>query len=123
MYEYLRSGAYEPHVEELRAIYRERRDTALAAVMEHCGDYLHGEVPAGGFFLWLHLTGGLDAVRLFEAAQALGVAVTPGRGYYANGGGEHEIRLVFSALPPEQLRAAIALLGKACVQAANAARA
>ena len=123
VYEYLRSGAYEPHVERLRVIYRERRDTALAAVLEHCSDYLHCEAPAGGFFLWLHLAPSLDAARLFEAAQALGVAVTPGRGYYANGGGDRDIRLVYSALPPAQLREAIMLLGRACAQVASAGRA
>lgn len=121
VYEYLCAGAYEPHVERLRALYRERRDTALAAVLEHCGDYLYCDPPAGGFFLWLHLAEGLDAARLFEAAKQFGVAVTPGRGYYANGGGDHEIRLVYSALPPAVLREAIALLGRACAQVAGGA--
>ncbi len=71
--------------------------------------------------MWLHLAEGLDAARLFEAARQFGVAVTPGRGYYANGGGEHEIRLVYSALPPPALREAIGLLGRACAQVVSAA--
>jgi (S)-3,5-dihydroxyphenylglycine transaminase len=84
---------------------------------------MHCDPPRGGFFLWLHLDAGLDAPRVFEAAKQFGVAVTPGRGYYANGGGDREIRLVFSALPPAQLREAIGLLGRACAQVVSAARA
>ncbi len=122
IYEYLRSGAYDPHVEQLRAIYRERRDVAIEAVRQECGELVSCPTPAGGFFLWLELRGGLDALAVFEAAKRLGVAVTPGRGYYPNGGGEQFIRLVFSALPPEQLRAAIALFGQACHEVAASAK-
>lgn len=32
---FLESGAYEPHVEHLRSIYRERRDAAVSALIEH----------------------------------------------------------------------------------------
>lgn len=121
VFEYLRSGAYDPHVTQLRAIYRERRDVASAAVREHCGELVRCELPAGGFFLWLHLAEGLEAEQVVQAAQQRGVAVTPGRGYYANGGGRREIRLVYSALPPEQLRAAIALFGEAVASVAGRA--
>ncbi|MBM4416056.1 MAG: PLP-dependent aminotransferase family protein [Chloroflexi bacterium] len=119
--EYLRSGAYEPHVEQLRAIYRERRDVASAAVRAHCGELVRFEVPAGGFFLWLQLAAELEAEQVVRAAQERGVAVTPGRGYFANGGGARQIRLVYSALPPEQLRTAIALFGEAVASVAGRA--
>jgi 2-aminoadipate transaminase len=120
VYEYLQTGNYDPHVDSLRAIYRERRDTALAAVLEHCSDYMECSPPSGGFFLWLRLKQGLDATRLFQAANEFGVAITPGRGYFPNGGGDDHIRLVYSALPPDQLRTAIGLLGRACEVAAGA---
>ncbi len=118
VYEYLQTGVYDAHVEQLRAIYKERRDTALAAVLEHCSDYVTCDVPRGGFFLWLTLRAGLDAMRVFETAKTYGVAVTSGHGYYPNGGGENRIRLVFSALPPDELRKAVVLFGKACAEVA-----
>ena len=113
VYEYLQMGAYDPHVARLRAIYRERRDTAMAALLEHCGEHIEVETPRGGFFLWLRLQHGMRAADVFEAAKRHGVAVTPGTGYYPNGGGEDRIRLVFSVLPPEQLREALAHFGAA----------
>ena len=111
-------------MERLRAIYRERRDTAMAALLEHCGDHIEVDTPRGGFFLWLRLRNGMRAADVFEAAKRHGVAVTPGTGYYPNGGGEDRIRLVFSVLPPEQLREALAHFGAAVNEvAADTARA
>jgi 2-aminoadipate transaminase len=120
VYEYLQMGAYDPHVERLRSIYRERRDTAMAALLEHCGDHIEVDTPRGGFFLWLRLRNGMRAADVFEAAKRHGVAVTPGTGYYPNGGGEDRIRLVFSVLPPEQLREALAHFGAAVAEVAAA---
>jgi 2-aminoadipate transaminase len=70
-------------------------------------------MPAGGFFHWLRLRPGLDAKAVAAAAAEHGVAVTPGTGYFASGGGEDRIRLVYSALPPEELREAIRRFGEA----------
>jgi 2-aminoadipate transaminase len=114
IHEYLKTGAYDPHVQRLQAIYRERRDAAVSALRERCDSYVTFEVPRGGFFLWLQLREGLEARALAKAATDVGVAITPGQMYYAFEGGERNVRLVFSALPPEQLHEAIALLGRAC---------
>jgi 2-aminoadipate transaminase len=121
VFEYLQTGVHEAHVERLRTIYGARRDAAVNALRETCDPYVSFVVPAGGFFFWLRLADGLDATEVAAAAAERGVAVTPGSMYYADGGGADHVRLVFSALPPEQLYEAIALLGKAC--AAVAARA
>lgn len=119
VYEYLNAGTYDAHVERLRAIYRERRDATVSALRERCDRYLSFEVPAGGFFLWLRLADGLEARALAAAAAELGVAITPGQMYYAYEGGERNVRLVFSALPPNELQEAVSLLGKACALAAS----
>ena len=104
---YLESGAHDPHVERLCALYRERRDASAAALHEHCEPYLTFRMPSGGFFHWLKLREGLDAAAVTQAAAEQGVAVTPGTGYYATAGGDDRIRLVYSALPPQELAEAI----------------
>ena len=110
---FVEAGAYEPHVQRLQAIYRERRDAAASALVEHAQPYARFRTPAGGFFLWLHLVEPLTAHAVRTAAIAREVAVTAGSTYFANGGGEHQLRLVYSALPPQELRHAIARLGEA----------
>lgn len=116
---YIESGSYEPHVEMLRDLYRERRDLSAEILRGRCGELITFRVPAGGFFHWLHLAEGLDAGRVVEAAAERGVAVTPGAGYFANGGGERCIRLVYSALPPRELREAVTRFGDAVVDVAS----
>ncbi len=116
--EYLQSGAYDPHVEHLQALYRERRDASASALREFCEPYVTFKNPHGGFFHWLKLANGLEARAVAAAAAEEGVAVTPGTGYFATPdsaaiGGADRIRLVFSALPPEELREAILRFGRA----------
>ena len=120
VHEYLDFGNYESHVETLRMLYRARRDASAYALKELCEDYLSFRIPGGGFFHWLRLAEGLTSDAVVEAAARQGVAVTAGTGYYpqsrvAEDGlvtplterGERHIRLVYSALPPEQLDEAI----------------
>ncbi len=120
VYEYLSAGGYDAHVAALRDLYRERRDVSARALSELCGAHVTFRRPAGGFFHWLRLSGGLRAPAVVAAAAHEGVAVTPGANYYPDPGarppgapppgerGESELRLVYSAHPPATLREAIA---------------
>lgn len=119
---YLRSGHYDPHVRMLQTLYRERRDVTAEALRDLCEPYVTFRTPRGGFFHWLQLAPGLDAVAVTRAAAERGVAVTPGTGYFANGGGEDRIRLVYSALSPTDLRRAIEAFAEALSALASAAR-
>ena len=133
VYEYLASGRYEAHVAALRDLYRERRDVSASALSELCGGHLHFRRPAGGFFHWLRLSGGLRASAVVAAAAREGVAVTPGSHYYPDPGAlaagaplpgeraESELRLVYSAHPPETLREAIARFARALSRSASGA--
>jgi len=125
VHEFLESGEYGPHVEALQTLYRERRDASANALREFCEPYVTFRSPHGGFFHWLKLGKGLEARAVAAAAAEEGVAVTPGTGYFATEdsallGGTDRIRLVFSALPPEELREAIARFGRALEKAAGA---
>lgn len=114
---YLESGAYEPHIERLRALYRERRDAAIDALRRECEDLVSFETPAGGFVLWVRLAEGIDAAAAVQSAARHHVAITPGTSYFATDAsrpeGERYVRLVYSALPPDELREAIKAFGTA----------
>ena len=57
----------------------------------------------GGFSLLLTLPVGMDSGTLLPAAIARGVAFTPGRPFFVDGGGERTLRLSFSALPARRI--------------------
>ena len=97
------TGRLDAHVRDLQAIYRERRDAMLGALAEFAPDGVTWTVPQGGFFTWVTLPEGLDAVDLLPKARAAGVDYIPGPSYFAAGGGRRHVRLAFSFLPPPDL--------------------
>ncbi len=100
---YIATGAYPGHVEDLRRLYRARRDALLGGLAEHLPDASWTQ-PRGGFFTWVTLPGGLDAAALLPAAEARGVSYVPGRRFYATGdGGRSSLRLAFTRYPEADL--------------------
>jgi len=42
-----------------------------------------------------------------------GVLFVPGTGFFASGGGERNLRLAFSFVPPDEIERGVAILGQA----------
>ena len=83
--------------------------------------------PSGGFFLCLRVPFRADEAALNRSAAQFGVLWTPMAYFYPDGGGEQEIRLAFSYLSPDQIRAALDRLARfiaaeTALQAAGGAR-
>jgi DNA-binding transcriptional MocR family regulator len=109
----------DPHVAGLRAALRGRRDALLAALARHMPPGCSWGPAPGGFFLWLGLPEGLDSMALLPAAEAAGVSYLPGPRFFAGGGGQRQLRLSFSLLPPEQLEEGARRLGAVLARAAS----
>ncbi len=97
----------------MQAVYPERLDTLIAALERDARSSLTWQRPAGGFYLWLRLAGGLRAREVLTEAIARGVAFVPGDLYHVDGGGRDTIRLAFSGLTPDQLTVAARRLSEA----------
>jgi 2-aminoadipate transaminase len=102
------------HVARLIDVYRVKRDAMLRGLDEILTrtDAVVSR-PEGGFFLWLRLPTGTDPRALAERALDMRVQYTPGPVFYANGGGEHYIRLAFSYEPPDKCYEGARLLARA----------
>ena len=68
--------------------------------------------PAGGFFIWVKLPGGVRAAELLPAAEEHGVSFAPGRGFCSDGDDGH-LRLSFSLYDEERLAEGARRLGAA----------
>jgi 2-aminoadipate transaminase len=83
----LEAGLFDPHVETLRACYREKIEAVLEAadrLLRPIGGIEWGR-PTGGLYLWLRLPEGLDtgvAGPLFDRAVEEGVLYVPGAACY-----------------------------------------
>lgn len=99
----LQAGDFEPHLLQLRAALRARRNTLLAALARSMPPGVTWRPPLGGFFVWLRAPAPVDTTALLSQAEAAGVSYVPGERFYANSGGRNELRLAFSLLPEAEL--------------------
>jgi 2-aminoadipate transaminase len=120
MAEYCRAGHLEPHVAQLRQVYRHRRDVTLAALERHMPSGVTWTQPRGGFFVWLTLPEGVNVEPLREMAREQGVLFVPGTGFFAGGGGERNLRLAFSFVPPDEIERGVAILALVVREMMNA---
>ncbi|WP_372406477.1 PLP-dependent aminotransferase family protein [Streptomyces luteireticuli] len=77
------SPAWGRHGRAVAGELRVRREALLAAVRRELPSVAVDFVPPGGFHIWARLPEGTDEAGLVAAALRAGVAVAPGRLYYA----------------------------------------
>jgi 2-aminoadipate transaminase len=109
--EYGRRGHLDEELSRAQALYRSRRDAIMAALERHVGDAASWTRPEGGFFTWLELPDGGDAVAAAGRALEAGVAVVPGPPFFPAGGGERHVRLSFSRADEAEIEEGIRRLG------------
>jgi 2-aminoadipate transaminase len=110
-YEVARSGFLDRHVRDVRRVYRERRDSMLAALSHYFPATVRWTQPQGGLFLWVTLPESVDAAEILHAAIAENVAFVPGAAFFADGSGRNTFRLNFSYASPAQIKEGIRRLG------------
>ncbi len=91
--EYLQEGGYDRHLRSLRLALQSRRDSLFDAVTRHFPDGTRAVRPAGGYFLWVELSVGVDAMALHRAALAQHISLAPGPMFSARADFQHHIRL------------------------------
>jgi len=107
---YLRRGHFAAHLQQVRALYRERRDALLAALDRYLPEcaYIH---PAGGLCLWVTLPEGLDESDFCREAIERGVGVARGQAFFSQPQRRGYLRLSFGAHTPSQIEHGARLLG------------
>jgi DNA-binding transcriptional MocR family regulator len=111
--EFIRRGWLEPQIERLKELYEPRLYATLGALEEHVGDVATWRRPDGGFFVGMSLNGAVDTAELLSRAREANLALTDGRGFFANRtNGSSFVRLPFCALTPDEIREGVERLGR-----------
>jgi DNA-binding transcriptional MocR family regulator len=108
VYEFLRRGAFEPNLERVRGLLRERRDAMVSALERHFPE-AEWTVPEGGYFLWVELPEGVATADLHPE----GVTFVPGSDFFCGPGGDSAVRLAFSYESPAAIEEAVRRLASA----------
>jgi DNA-binding transcriptional MocR family regulator len=108
VYEFVSRGAFEPNLERVRGLLRERRDAMVAALERHLPEATW-TVPEGGYFLWVELPEGVSTAEL----SAEGVTFVTGSEFFCGPGGESALRLAFSYETPAAIEEGVRRLASA----------
>ena len=79
---YVVSGEVESHLAGMRDLYRQKCETLVISLQEHCEPYLRFEVPDGGFFIWAECIGA-TAQEIAREAAIEGVTFAAGSNFFA----------------------------------------
>jgi len=120
--EFLRRDSFEPNLERVNRLLRERRDAMLAALEREMPEDASWTRPDGGYFVWLELPSGPPSSELLAEAEEAGVTFVKGSDFFPGGrGGERALRLAFSFVSPDEISDGVARLGGLVRAAAPAA--
>ncbi|MDD5263602.1 MAG: PLP-dependent aminotransferase family protein [Candidatus Bipolaricaulis sp.] len=102
---YMNDYGLDRHLEEIRPIYREKKEAMIRALERHMPDEegLRWTNPDGGLFIWVWLPEGVDAEEMLGRAIEHRVAYVPGSASYVDGDGKNTMRLSFSLCTPAEI--------------------
>ena len=110
--EFLRRDSFEPNLERVNGLLRERRDAMLDALARELPEDASWTRPDGGYFVWVDLPSGPDSSELLVEAEESGVTFVTGSAFFPGGrGGERSLRLAFSFVSPDEIAEGVAALG------------
>ena len=106
---------FATHVPKLTRGLRAKLETLMEALAEQFGTAAEFDDPKGGIFLWVKLPDNVDTLKLFQAAQAAGVALNPGPEWSTDKAyGKSRMRLCFAHPSHDTIRAGVAALAEVC---------
>lgn len=108
---------FADHVPKLRKGLRIKLEALMEALAEQFGTAAEFDDPPGGIFLWVKLPDNVDAPRLYQSAQAAGIAINPGPEWSVNAPhSKSRLRLCFASPSVQQIRDGVAALAEVCRQ-------
>lgn len=109
---YLDQGGYDKHLRKLRQTLSDQHLVFSEAVGRYFPAGTRATQPQGGYFLWVELPEGTDAMRIHEQALARDISVAPGPIFSPTHAFRNCLRLNFGHLWDARAEHALAALGQ-----------
>ena len=110
--EFLSSGRLDENLKKSVELYKGKRDLLLSLLKEYMPEGVKWTHPEGGLFLFLTMPEWFEAVKFYDKALDAGVAYVAGEFFHPDGRGKNTMRLNFSFMTEEKIRAGIKLLAE-----------
>jgi len=95
-YEYIKGGYLDKQIDQIRKLYKHKRDIMVQAIKTYFPKNVKWIVPHGGMFLWVTLPRNINTRIMFKRALAKKVAYVVGDAFYPDGSKYNSMRLNFS---------------------------
>jgi 2-aminoadipate transaminase len=116
VYEFCISGGIDASIATVKEALAARVQRLTAALARELPEASY-QAPEGGYFMWVELPEGTEIDRVFEEANARGVAIVKGTDFLLEGG-ENTLRLAYSGVTEDQIDEGVRRLAEA-VKAAS----
>ncbi|OZI20175.1 GntR family transcriptional regulator [Bordetella genomosp. 9] len=110
--EYLDHGGYDRHLRQLRLTLARQQQLMMAALARHFPEGTRASRPQGGYFLWVQLPPGADALAVYRAALEQRISVAPGPIFSPRGEFRDCLRLNYGHPWDDTLEDAMRVLGE-----------
>ncbi|MFO0983196.1 MAG: PLP-dependent aminotransferase family protein [Planctomycetota bacterium] len=111
LFELMRSGELDPHLDRVRRAYQRRRDALRAAISRHFPSALPASVPDGGITAWVELDPSQSAFEVMARARSRGVILSPGHWFAADGAQAAGFRICYATVKEPEIERGIEILG------------
>ncbi|MDI1360547.1 PLP-dependent aminotransferase family protein [Methylotenera sp.] len=109
--QYLQKGGYDKHLRNLRHTLLVNQIKFIESIERYFPKGTRLTPPQGGYFLWMKLPDGVNALELHRIALANGISVAPGPIFSAQKGFTDYIRLNYGHIWDARTEASLATLG------------
>jgi DNA-binding transcriptional MocR family regulator len=108
---YLQKGGYDKHLRNLRHTLLVNQIKFIEAIERYFPEGTRLTTPQGGYFLWVKLPDGVNALEIHRIALANGISIAPGPIFSAQRGFTDYIRLNYGHIWDARMEASLATLG------------
>ncbi len=109
---YLEQGGYNRYIRKVRNVYAEQVHRMVEMVLEHFPEGTKVTRPTGGLVVWVQFPEGVDTLKIYYDALALGISTAPGMIFSAVGKYTRYLRLNCAVKWDERTTWAIMTLGE-----------
>ncbi|MHC1714721.1 MAG: PLP-dependent aminotransferase family protein [Acidaminococcaceae bacterium] len=100
---YIENYDLDAHVEQIKALYKHRRDVIIESMEKMMPEGVKWTHPEGGLFLWLTFPQGVSAAQVFVKCIEKNVAGVTGDAFFPNGKTDRNMRINYSNMPDEKI--------------------
>lgn len=111
--EFVKSGGIYNYINELRKVYKRRKDSMAEAIRKYFPEEIKWTEPKGGFYIWCKLPDKIDVATVLKKTISKGAVFVVGKTFDPEGKDNTHFRLSYSHTAEDKIQRGIQIIGEA----------